>query len=177
MPIWSVGHGAREIAAFIALLRDARIETLADVRAFPGSRRHPQFGKDALRAALGAAAIAYEHIASLGGRRRTTAVSPHTALRVPAFRAYADHMASDEFAAAYARLGALASERRTAFCCAETPWWRCHRRLIADRLAVDGWEVRHLLRPGEAEPHRLPDVARLVDGRLVYDGGAVALPE
>ncbi|TMC03957.1 MAG: DUF488 domain-containing protein [Chloroflexi bacterium] len=126
-------------------------------------------------ASLAQARIDYVHLRGLGGRRDAALDSRHVALRVDAFRGYADHMDSAEFAADYARLDAIASEKPTAFMCAETLWWRCHRRLLSDRFTVDGWDVVHLLAPGKREPHRLWEVARVVDGRLVYDGGAIPL--
>jgi len=173
--IWSIGHGARELDEFLDTLREARIALLADVRSFPGSRRHPQFGAKALAVALAAAGLEYVHLVGLGGRREPREDSPHRALRVAAFRGYADHMATDEFARDYARLTELAGERRTAFMCAETLWWRCHRRMIADRLTVDGWMVTHLLGPNKSAPHTLWDAARIDDGHLVYDEGTLAL--
>ena len=171
--IWSVGHGARPLADFVATLADARIELVADVRSFPGSRRHPQFGATALAASLADSGIAYAHLPGLGGRRSERGDSAHVALRVAAFRAYADHLATTEFATDYARLTELASTKRVAFMCAETLWWRCHRRILADRLTVDGWEVVHLLAPGKSEPHVLWDAARIADGRLIYDAGTL----
>jgi uncharacterized protein (DUF488 family) len=174
--IWSVGHGARPLDEFLAVLRGADIEGLADVRLFPGSRRHPQFGAEALETALGEIGIAYAHLPELGGRREPKANSPHRALRVAAFRGYADHMETEEFARGYKRLVSLASGSRTAFMCAETLWWRCHRRLIADRLTVDGWTVTHLLAPGKSDRHVLWDAARTLDGHLVYDVGTLPLP-
>src|SRR5882672_5347812 len=98
---------------------------------------------------------ARSRVPALGGRREPRADSPHHALRVAAFRGYADHMSSAEFARGYERLVSLARESRTAFMCAETLWWRCHRRLIADRLTIDGWTVTHLFAPGKSEPHVL----------------------
>jgi uncharacterized protein (DUF488 family) len=175
MDIWSVGHGARPIDEFIAVLRDADIAALADVRLIPGSRRHPHFGADALEAAVGEIGITYVHLAELGGRRKPRADSPHRALRVAAFRGYADHMNTDEFARGYERLTSLARQSRTAFMCAETLWWRCHRRVIADRLTVDGWTVTHLFAPGKSEPHVLWDAARTLEGHLVYDAGTLPL--
>jgi uncharacterized protein (DUF488 family) len=175
--IWSIGHGARSLEDFLALLAEAEIRTLADIRTFPMSRRHPHFGGEALSASLAEVGIAYEHVAELGGRRRETKPSPHRAIRVAGFRAYADHMATDEFAAGYARLRAMAESGHTAYMCAETLWWQCHRRLLSDRLTADGWEVMHLLGPGKTEPHRVWELARLVDGRLVYDVGTLALPD
>jgi len=173
--IYSVGHGTRPIEEFVDILRAADVKVLADIRSAPGSRRHPQFGQAALAASLARAGVEYAHLRGLGGRRDAVPDSPHVALRVDAFRGYADHMASEEFGADYARLDAVAHETPTAFMCAETLWWRCHRRMLSDRFAVSGWDVVHLLGLGKTEPHRLWEVASVVNGRLVYDGGAIPL--
>src|SRR5688500_18299944 len=173
--VWSVGHGTRPVAELIAVLNEAGITALADVRSIPGSRRHPQFGRAALTSSLAESGIEYLHLRGLGGRRDAVLDSPHVALKVDAFRGYADHMASAEFAADYERLGALARQKPTACMCAETHWSKCHRRMLSDRMTVDGWSVVQLLAPGSSEPHRLWDVARVVNGQLVYDGGAVPL--
>jgi len=175
MRICSVGHGARPLDEFLAVLAEASIRTLADIRTFPGSRRHPQFGQVALRDSLVGAGIAYVHLRGLGGRRDARPDSPHTALRVDAFRGYADHMASDEFARDLAVLEERARAAPTAYMCAETLWWRCHRRLLSDLLATRGWDVTHLLAPGKSDPHRVWDVAREVGNTLVYDAGAIQL--
>ena len=171
-----MGHGARPLQDFLAVLADAGVATLADVRSTPGSRRHPHFGAKALAAALAEVGIAYVHLPGLGGRREPRANSPHGALRVAAFRGYADHMSTGEFTREYERLTVLSRASRTAFMCAETLWWRCHRRMIADRLTVDGWTVTHLFAPGKSEPHVLWDAARTLDGHLVYDAGTLPLP-
>ena len=176
MRIWSIGHGARPLDEFLALLREADIGQLADVRAFPGSRRHPRFAGEALAAALAEVGISYLHLPGLGGRRDGRADSSHRALRVAGFRAYADHMSSQEFSRDYERLRALGRAAPTAFMCAETLWWRCHRRMIADQLTVDGEAVTHLLAPGKSESHALWDAARIHDGHLVYDAGTLGLP-
>jgi uncharacterized protein (DUF488 family) len=176
MEIWSLGHGARPLEELLAMLRAADIKVLADVRLAPGSRRHPQFGAHALEATLSDIGITYLHLPELGGRREPRTDSPHRALRVAAFRGYADHMSGAEFARGYERLTSVAGGSRTAFMCAETVWWRCHRRLIADRLSVDGWAVTHLFAPGKTERHVLWDAARTLDGHLVYDAGTLPLP-
>jgi uncharacterized protein (DUF488 family) len=173
--IWSIGHGARTLADLLALLAENRVRTLVDIRTFPGSRRHPHFGREALATALSTAGVAYAHLPGLGGRRSERGVSPHGAIRVAGFRAYADHMESDEFAAAYARLRELATDAPTAYMCAETLWWQCHRRLLSDRLVADGWEVLHIFGPGKTEPHELWELARLEGARLVYDVGTLPL--
>ena len=176
MEIWSIGHGARPLDKFLATLHAADIEALLDIRSRPGSRRHPHFGAKPLEAALGEIGITYAHLPELGGRREARADSPHRALRVAAFRGYADHMDTPEFARGYQRLLSLAHGSRTAFMCAETLWWRCHRRLLADRLAVDGWVVTHLFAPGKSEAHVLWDTGRIDHGHLVYDAGTLPLP-
>lgn len=175
--IYSVGHGTRAIEELVDVLRAADVRALADIRSAPGSRRHPQFGQRALAASLEDAGVEYVHLRGLGGRRDAAPDSPHVALEVDAFRGYADHMTTDEFAADYARLVEIAGKTATAFMCAETLWWKCHRRMLSDRLAADGWDVTHLMAPGKSEPHRMWDVARVVAGRLVYDGGALRLVE
>ena len=157
------------------MLNEAGIKVLADVRSVPGSRRHPQFGRAALTSSLAEAGIEYVHLRGLGGRRDAVPGSQHVALKLNAFRGYADHMAGPEFAADYGRLEALARQTPTAFMCAETHWSQCHRRMLSDRLTVDGWNVVHLLAPGKSEPHQLWEVARVADGVLVYDGGAMPL--
>jgi uncharacterized protein (DUF488 family) len=175
--IWSIGHGARPLADFLALLRENGIATLVDIRSRPGSRRHPHFGQAALEAALSTAGITYVHLRALGGRRQEAGRSPHRAIRVAGFRAYADHMSSDEFREGYERLREVARAAPTAYMCAETLWWQCHRRLLSDRLVADGWQVTHILGPGQTEPHRLWEIARLRAGRLIYDVGTLPLNE
>jgi uncharacterized protein (DUF488 family) len=144
------------------------VQAIADVRAFPSSRRNPQFNSGELRTWLPAAGIAYVHLPELGGRRRAVEHSPNGGWREPGFRGYADHMASTEFAAGLARLIDLAVDRRTAAMCAEALWWRCHRRLIADALTVRGWEVIHLGAGAERSQHQLPSFAVVHRGVLTY---------
>src|SRR5207248_8703247 len=140
----------------LTVLREAAIGTVADVRALPRSRRHPQFTRDELARWLPAAGIPYVHLPELGGRRRVEANSFNGGWRERAFQGYADHMGSAEFARGLARLEHLARSDPTAIMCAEAVWWRCHRRLIADALTVRAWRVEHLgLGPTHAG-HELP---------------------
>lgn len=160
--MWTAGHGAGGVEELLGRLGAAGIERLVDVRRFPGSRRHPQFGAQALQEALAGAGIAYEQAADLGGRRRPQAGSPNAGLRNAAFRAYADWMATPQFAAAFRQLMECAAAARTVVMCAETPWWKCHRRLIADAATlIDGAEVQHLM-GGRAIPHRVTEGAVLL---------------
>jgi len=168
--IYTVGHGNRTSAELTELLREAHVARLVDVRAHPGSRRHPQFSRDALERNLAAAGIRYAWEGSaLGGRRRPRPDSPHRALRNESFRAYADHMTTDEFIAAMARLIDDGAREVTAIMCAERLPWHCHRYLISDYLVVHGVSVTHLIATGSSRAHALHPVARLAGELLVYD--------
>jgi len=176
--LWTIGHSTRAWDDFVALLHEAWIECLVDVRRFAGSRRNPQYSPIAMAPALQAAGIEYRPMPELGGRRAPQVDSPNGAWRVAAFRGYADYMASPGFELARGQLMPLARERRCAVMCAEAVWWRCHRRLIADDFTARGWQVWHLMTKGRAEPHPLHPDARMVDGMLRYplaEAGQTAL--
>jgi uncharacterized protein (DUF488 family) len=166
MRIHTIGHSTHGLDRLIALLREHDVGRVADVRAHPGSRRLPQFNRSTLADGLAGADIDYVHIPQLGGRRRPLPDSPNAGWRVDAFRGYADHMASAEFADGVAALEAQARDRPVAVMCAEGLWWRCHRRLVADALVIRGWEVVHIAPDGAASPHELTEFA-VVDGTSV----------
>ena len=168
--VYTVGHSTRSSDELLDLLETAGIEVVADVRRMPGSRRLPQFDSAVLARSLARREIDYCWIPGLGGRRRSTSTSRNTGWRHAAFRAYADHMDTEEFADGLFELLMLARGRRTVVMCAEVLWWRCHRRLIADVLVVLGLHVVHILAPGKQEAHRLAPPARLVRGELSYVG-------
>jgi uncharacterized protein (DUF488 family) len=170
--IWTIGHSTRGFEEFLGILAKFRIETLADVRSFPGSRRYPQYGKEALATSLRASAIEYAWLPALGGRRHASANSRNTAWRNAAFRGYADHMGTAEFAQGLQQLLELASEARTVIMCAEALWWRCHRSLIADALCVRGVQVMHIIDARHETLHPMTSAASIVQGELSYVGGS-----
>ena len=169
--IYTIGHSTRSIPQLLDAIAPYGIEVVADVRRFPGSRRLPQFAEPALRAELESRGLGYVWIPALGGRRRPLPESANVGWRHSAFRGYADHMASEEFAAGLFELLLIASGMRTVIMCAEVLWWRCHRRIIADVLVSLGVDVVHIADATHASPHVLADPARLVEGRLRYDLG------
>jgi uncharacterized protein (DUF488 family) len=169
--LYTIGHSVHSAEVFLSLLREHGIAVLVDVRRYPGSRRHPHFGREALEVVLHAAGVAYVHEPDLGGRRSPRRNSPNTALRSFGFRGYADHTLTLPFHAALQRLVATARTTPTAIMCAEAVPWRCHRQLIGDQLVFRGHDVRHILRPGRLERHRLHPLARR--GR----GGALVYPK
>jgi uncharacterized protein (DUF488 family) len=168
--IHSIGHSTHSADDFAALLRTHGIRQLADVRSIPHSRRHPHFGKDALDAFLGLHGIAYRHFPGLGGRRRPGPDSTNSAWREDGFRGYADYMQTPEFDAAVESLIRLAETAQTVVMCAESVWWRCHRRLLSDALLVRGVHVFHILSAAPAKPHELSEFACVAAGTVTYPG-------
>ena len=188
MRIWTVGHSTRTIDEFISLLKENEIKLLADVRAWPGSKRYPQFNKDALAESLSAHGIRYEHFPELGGKRKSKPDSRNTAWRNASFRGYADYMETEQFQKGIERLLDVAGQGAAAWAaaeakhdgweavtpcavaimCAEAVWWRCHRSLIADHLKARGVEVLHILGANKVEPHPYTSPARIVNGELSY---------
>lgn len=170
--LYSIGHGSRSSEELLALLRRNGIECLVDVRAYPRSKRHPQFSRIALEGALVVQGIRYVWEGeALGGMRRPHRASLNTGLSDAAFRGYADHMAAPGFAQALDRLNSLAACSRVAFMCAETLPQHCHRGFIADALVNRGATVWHLVGPGDTRSHTLNPAARVDRGALIYDLG------
>jgi uncharacterized protein (DUF488 family) len=170
---FTVGHGSRPVEELLEMLGEAGVQTLVDVRRFPSSRRHPRFNGPALAAALEGVGIAYRHAVELGGRRSCEPGEERFGcIRVAAFRSYAARMGTPEWQDA---LATALEETEPCFLCAETLWWRCHRRLIAELLDARGHEVVHLLRPGHSERHRpWEPISETRDGVLYLCGERVA---
>jgi uncharacterized protein (DUF488 family) len=171
------GHGTATAGQMTELLRGADVAVLVDVRTAPGSRRHPHVARAELERWLPAAGLSYRWEKRLGGFRKAAPDSPDTAWREDMFRGYAAHMRTAGFGAAVDEVLAQAATDPTAVMCAESLWWRCHRRLLADFVvAVRGVPVRHVLPDGRTEEHRLsPGLRRRDDGLLVYDAGQASL--
>lgn len=170
--IYTIGHSTRTLEEFVALLQQHGVARLADIRRYPGSRRHPHFSREALEASLPQHGIAYEHFESLGGRRRPSKSSPNGAWESEQFRGYADHMGTDEFRAAVDRLLDIDGRGRpsphTAVMCAEAVPWRCHRNLLSDDLVRRGVEVLHIVGTDAVQSHALSKIARIDGDRVIY---------
>jgi uncharacterized protein (DUF488 family) len=176
MKIWTIGHSTRTIDEFISLLQTNQIRLLVDVRSLPGSKRYPQFNKEALADSLGKTGIRYEHFPELGGRRKAKPESKNTAWRSASFRGYADYMETEEFRKGVERLLDLAGGAGpTAIMCAEAVWWRCHRSLISDYLKARRIEVMHILDASKTQPHPYTSAARVVNGKLSYAADSTLL--
>ena len=177
--VFTIGHSTRPAEELIALLQVNGVRTLIDVRRFPGSRRHPQYNREALARTLAEAGIVYRHEEELGGRREAARPdSPNGGWRNASFRAYADHLGTPAFASALARLRAEAVRGPVAIMCAEAVPWRCHRQLISDALVAGGAEVRHIVSRSEPAPHALNAMA-VVDeeGGVTYPAEAPEQPD
>jgi len=171
-PFYTIGHGTRPLEDFVALLADAEVKLLADVRTVPRSRINPQYNRDTLPQALAHLGLGYEHIAALGGLRSRACEMPfqtNAFWQNDSFHNYADYAMSEPFRIGLAHLRELGRERCCAIMCAETLWWRCHRRIITDYLLAAGERVFHILGPGQIKPAAINAAARVQgEGRLVY---------
>jgi uncharacterized protein (DUF488 family) len=166
--LFTVGHSTHSIQDFVDLLKEHRVEHLADVRSIPKSRHVPQFNIDALGPSLQAEGIGYTHLKALGGRRHSRKGSINTGWRNASFRGYADYMASPGFSAGLDELSNIARKEITAIMCAEAVPWRCHRSLIADAMMLRGWEVLEIMSAQTAKAHKLTPFLKVVDGQLTY---------
>jgi uncharacterized protein (DUF488 family) len=169
--LYTIGHSTRTLDDLIAPLQAHQIQILADIRAFPMSRRLPHFNRDSLEVTLPAAGIRYVWMKPLGGyRKQVLEESPHVALRNQSFRNYADYMLTPEFDDAARELIHLAEQSRTCYMCAERVYFRCHRMLLSDWLVAHGHEVLHIDGTAPPRAHKLTAEARMLDGQLIYRG-------
>jgi uncharacterized protein (DUF488 family) len=174
-PFYTIGHGTRSVAEFVELLKSVEVKLLVDVRTVPRSRTNPQYNRDALPASLAPFGIDYEHMAALGGlrgRERAVPASVNAFWQNDSFHNYADYALSAAFREGLTHLRQRGRTRTCAIMCAETVWWRCHRRIITDYLLAFGETVFHLLGPGHVEAAVMTEAARRqADGSLVYPAG------
>ena len=169
--VLTIGHSNHTLDRFLALLAQQGVEALADIRRFPGSRKHPHFNRDNLAAALPKSGVEYHWLEALGGRRHEQwDESPNVGLENRGFRNYADYMLTDEFREGVKELLEVARRKRTAIMCAEGLFWQCHRRLVSDFLAANGVTVQHIMPSGELRPHKLTSGAVVEGGRVTYPG-------
>lgn len=169
--LYTIGHSTRSFDDLVAALRAHEIQALVDIRAFPMSRRLPQFNRESLEQTLPASGIRYVWMKALGGyRRKILEVSPNIALRNQSFRNYADYMLTPEFESAMSDLVTLALQSPTSYMCAERVYFQCHRMLVSDWLASHGHEVLHIDSATPVKPHKITAEARMIDGRLIYRG-------
>lgn len=166
--IWTIGHSTRSFSDFLAILKDADIQQVVDVRSMPGSNKFPQFNKERLSGSLENLGIAYVHMTILGGRRKIQPDSDNTVWRNKSFRAYADYMETADFETGLQRLMQRAQSKHTTIMCAEAVWWRCHRSMIADALKARGWTVLHLMGKHQVKTHPYTQPASIVNGKLTY---------
>lgn len=172
----TIGHSTRSLDGFLDMLREAEIGLLVDVRSFPRSRTNPVFNTDRLPDDLAKVQIGYWHCPELGGRRpRQAGVDErlNALWRVQSFHNYADYALGEAFGVALAQVVQRGRQQRLALMCSEAVWWRCHRRIIADYLLMNGHAVDHLMGPGRTDPATPTAGARRTElGKLVYPAGA-----
>lgn len=167
--IWTIGHSTRSLEKFVAMLHSSEIKLIADIRSYPGSRKFPQFNKEALEGSLQHNNIEYIHLKNLGGRRKAHPDSKNTSWWNLAFRGYADYMETNNFKTEIKNLEKIALKQRTAYMCSEAVWWRCHRSMVSDYLKVHGWKVMHIMGIENEDEHPYTAPARIIHGELSYE--------
>jgi uncharacterized protein (DUF488 family) len=167
-PVYTIGHGTRELALFIALLDSFAINQLVDIRTIPRSRHNPQYNFDTLPKELRSKKINYKHEKNLGGLRHAKKDSINLAWRNASFRGFADYMQTSDFSTALDKLITLSQKKTLAIMCAETLPWRCHRSLIADALLLRGIEVYDIFDLNKCRAHSLTPWAQVKDSALYY---------
>jgi uncharacterized protein (DUF488 family) len=171
---FTIGHSTHSVPDFVALLRGAGADLVADVRTIPRSATNPQFNKDVLSSVLVTEGVDYRHLPLLGGlrsRRKNAGPSPNTFWRHRSFRNYADYAMTPDFETGLRELRTLAEDHHPAIMCAESVWWRCHRRIITDYLLAAGAKVRHIGGSGKIDPAQMTDAAvPQPGGTLIYPG-------
>jgi uncharacterized protein (DUF488 family) len=179
-PFYTIGHGTRSLHDFVDLLRSVEVTLVVDVRTVPRSRTNPQYNSEALPQSLAPSEIGYEHMAALGGlRSRARDVLPtlNAFWDNDSFHNYADYALSPAFRDGLSHLRELGHQRRCAVMCAETVWWRCHRRIITDYLLAAGERVFHILGPGHVDEAHMTAAARpQANGHLAYPAEPPARP-
>jgi uncharacterized protein (DUF488 family) len=166
--IFNIGHSTRPIEEFIGLLQANGVKQLIDIRTIPKSRRHPQFGSEALADSLSAAGIDYVHMKELGGLRKPRKDSVNLAWRNESFRGYADYMQTPEFSAGVENAIRLGRQKPTVLMCAEAVPWRCHRSLVSDALLARGVEVLEIIGKAAPEEHKLTSFAHVEGTKVTY---------
>ncbi len=166
--IYTIGHSNHSLDEFLEMLKSFHIETIADIRSLPGSRRFPQFNKEELEISLPKNGIEYLHFTDLGGRRKVKKDSINNLWNNDSFKGYADYMETEQFKSAILSLEATAIKKLVAYMCSEAVWWRCHRSMVSDYLKSKGWNLQHIMGAGKSQPHRYTAPARIVDCQLIY---------
>ncbi len=166
--IYTIGHSTRSIEVFLQMLKSFEIETLVDIRSFPGSRKYPQFNQEQLQVSVKEEGLRYVHLKELGGRRKVKPDSKNTLWRNDSFRGYADYMETDDFKSGIFKLEAIALTSRTVYMCSEALWWRCHRSMVSDFLKTKGWVVYHIMGERKCEEHHYTSAARIANSEMRY---------
>jgi len=157
--LFTVGHSTRRWVEFVTLLKAWEIDEVVDVRKVPASRAFPWFNEQRMERALPKSAIAYVHLAALGGFRRPATDSANSGWQNARFRAYADYMQTEEFENGLRELNERRKDRRVCVMCSEAVWWRCHRRMIADAEVARDIPVKHVMSATLATRHELTKFA------------------
>lgn len=167
--VFTIGFSNRSWDETLMIFEAFGIRRLLDIRTLPGSKHTPQFNQEQLASALPPSNIEYLHLKRLGGLRKPrVGSSANSGWKNAGFRGYADYMQTVQFVEALNELTQLFSEKRSVYACTEAVFWRCHRALVSDALAVRGFKVGHIFSRTKCAPHRVTDFARVEGHRITY---------
>ena len=167
--LFTLGHSNQKWQDFLQILLHYKIEVLIDIRSIPKSR-FECFDGQKIREALIDQPIEYHWAGKqLGGMRKPSQNSIHSALENPHMKAFADYMDSDLFKKSINQLVSMAKQQTLAIMCAERDPKHCHRRLISDYLNLQGVEVIHILDINNSFTHQISPQVRRESQTLIYD--------
>jgi uncharacterized protein (DUF488 family) len=169
---YTIGHSNHSTEALLALLRQAGVELVADVRSVPRSRFNPQFNTGALADTLRGAGVGYRHMPALGGlrgARKDGLPSPNSFWKEENYRNFADYAATPEFREALTELREAGKAQVCVILCAEADWRQCHRQILTDHLLAAGETVMHIGKDGSVERAAMAASAVAgADGAITY---------
>lgn len=150
-PILTIGYGNRNINEFVALLKQAGVSYLADVRSVPYSRRTPEYSRELLERRLRSEGIRYLFIGNLLGGRPEDPTCYDADGHVDYTRCRESHA----FQRGIERVkAAYEQDAHLALMCSEGRPSDCHRsKLLAEMLEERGVPVQHIDEHGELVDH------------------------
>ena len=180
MDIYTIGHSTLTKEEFLDMLSIAEIETLVDIRSFPASRKFPQFNQTRFKEWLNEANIEYIYAPLLGGRRNKSQLiqeEVNDGWENQSFHNYADYTLTEDFQDGIKKLKEISENKNVVYCCSERHPARCHRLLISNWLAAEGWHVYHIIKQGKENILELHELGKWGAMPILVEDGTVAYPK
>lgn len=180
MTVFTIGHYNYSLDTFLKMLEKAKVTKIIDVRAFPCSKKHPQYNQDTFVSWLKEHNIKYEHITALGGRRKVSyevGENLNAAWENQSFHNYADYTLTNDFKKGIKQLLKEKENDVIAMLCVERHPSRCHRLIISNWLEAHDTKVKHIIVNKDEiniVPHKLGQWGAMP---IIEDDGEVVYPD